>query len=74
MALLVGSEERFAAETGEQNEDLRRVAVWSAGQALTCDDNMACVFQLRRVLQLNRIWSRGCRSCQRGAGMTMLFA
>ena len=74
MALLVGSAERFPAEIREQNEDLRRVAAWTAGQALACDDNMACVFQLRRVLQLDRIRSHGCRSCQQGAGMTMLFA
>jgi hypothetical protein len=51
----VGGEERFAAEIGEQDEYLRKVEAWAADQALTCDDNMACILRLRRGLQLGRI-------------------
>ena len=50
MTLLLGSKQRFALELGEERGGSRRVDAWAADQWLTCDDNMAYIPQLRRIL------------------------
>lgn len=51
MAGLLGDKNRFAVELGAwDGQALRRVDLWTAGQWLTCDDNMAYVDQFRHYV------------------------
>lgn len=58
MSVLLGDENRFAAEVGEWEHSLRRVDLWAAGQWLTCDDNMAFVGQFRSYVVDTVVWLR----------------